>query len=129
MANVRVWNDNTYPYTEQFRDQKIHIPAKGFIMMEAGEAHLFRGSFAPVQLDGDGNPHPSGYKMIRIEETSSEPVPAVTVNEKKCIACAYEATSKADLDEHVKAAHAADVVVDEEAEAEIKKRGRPRKAS
>lgn len=120
---VRVWNDNIHPYYEEFRDQKIKIPAKSFIMMEAGEAHLFRGSFAPIKVDADGNPIPEGYKMIRIEENSSATPDTVKETPKNvCQACKYEASSEKDLSEHIESSHKHEMVVDEEAEREIARR-------
>lgn len=123
MAQVKVWNDNVYPYSEEFKDQKIMIPAKSFIMMEAGEALLFKGSFAPIQVDADGQPIPQGYKMIRIEETP-EMKEELTKSkaEHVCLVCKYQASSSSDLSEHIKASHQDQLVRDEEAEREIEKR-------
>ncbi len=126
MAQVRVWNDNIHPYSETFREQLIKIAPKSFVMMEAGEAHLFKGTFAPIQVDADGNPIPQGYKMIRIEETD-EPVAAPQSKENICQACRYEAASTKDLAEHIKHSHEDIAVVDEQAEQEIAKRKRAKK--
>jgi hypothetical protein len=117
MAKVRVWNDNVHPYRETFREQNIHIPAKSSIVMDAGEALLFKGTFAPIKLDGDGNPTPEGYKMIRIEELQSEDtIEQAKVNPLVCQACAYEAASEKDLNEHAQSLHKDAFLVDEEAE-------------
>jgi len=118
MANVRVWNDNVHPYREKFKDWDIHIPPKSFIEMEEGEAILFRGTFSFPKLDADGNDMPEGFKMIRLEPIGpSEPV---KVDENRCLACTYKASSKADLDEHVNAMHLEQMVDKDEQEKRIK---------
>ena len=119
---VRVWNDNVHDYSETFREQKISIPAKKFIMMDDEQAHLFVCNFAPIKCDADGNPVPEGYKMVRIERNSDAAPVEVKVNENVCHACQYEGASKADLSEHIEASHKSIAVVDEEAEREIKVR-------
>ena len=124
---VKVHNDNVHPYKEKFRDRDINIPPKGFIEMEYDEAILFKGTFAPMVFDADGNDQPQGYKMIRVEEPSLKELPKVNPN--LCVACRYLAHDAKDLLEHAKA-HADNMVVDNEAEAEIvKKRGRPAKTA
>lgn len=128
MGMVKVWNDNVHPYKEQFRDQLIQIPPKKFILMEAGDAHLFKGTFAPIKLDADENPIPEGYKMIRIEESGADVIEMPKVNELLCQACKYEGSSAGDLSEHIKSTHKDVAAVDEEAEQEIKKRKAARKA-
>lgn len=72
MAMVKVWNKNEFDYKEKFRDQHIHIPAGKYILMEAEEAHIFKGTFSPIIVDGDGNKIPEGFKMLRIEPMTSE---------------------------------------------------------
>lgn len=130
MGMVRVYNDNVYDYSEQFRDKEIKIKAKGFIEMEEGDAVSFKGSFAPIQLDADGNPTPASYKMIRIDRSKAPPKEP-EAKKDVCQACAYEAANEKDLSEHVKAEHADSVLVDETIEQEIaaKKRGRPPKSA
>lgn len=121
---VRVWNDNIHPYKQTFKGDEIYIPAKKFVMMEEGYAFEFKGSYSPIVVDSDGNHKSEGFKMIRIEHNSDEnPEPAKPVNENACMACPYEATSKADLSEHLKT-HEHNLVVDEVAEKEMKRRGR-----
>lgn len=132
MAMVKVWNDNVHPYTEKFKDQDIKIPPKSFIMMEAGEAVDFRGTFAPIKVDADGNPIAEGFKMIRIEEVKGDEdgEAADQVNPRTiCQACKYEASSEKDLNEHAKAMHADALFSDPLAEEAMKKAKKARKAS
>jgi hypothetical protein len=121
MALVKVWNDNVHPYREEFRDQKIYIPAKGYIEMQLDEAQLFKGSFAPVPVDADGNPTPEGFKMIRIEQIA-EGASAPEVKATVCMACAKDCASVKALQDHIFADHKDIAVVDEEAEKALKTR-------
>jgi hypothetical protein len=125
MPQVKVWNDNVHPYSEVFKGDKLHIPAKSFIKMDREEAIQFRGTYNSPVRDADGNDLPEGFKMIRIEPLSAEdllaPEAQVKVDELVCLACAYKATNKTDLAEHTKT-HAGQLVVDEDAEAELKAR-------
>lgn len=68
---VKVWNDNSHPYTEEFKGQKIEIPAGKFVKMEKEEAILFLGQFNSITRDVHGNPSPKSYKRLRVEEISS----------------------------------------------------------
>lgn len=120
MAKVRVWNDNVHPYKELFKGDQISIGPKKFIEMDEEEANQFRGTFAPMVFDADGNDMPEGYKMIRIEKILADEVaPAPVVDDMLCLACSYKADSKADFAEHLKT-HSDQVVVDEVAEKQLK---------
>lgn len=132
MPMVKVWNDNVHPYNETFKDQKIHIPPKSFIEMEAGEANDFRGTrnfITEEMCDSDGRPTAKAYKMIRIEPIKKDAEATTQVNPRNiCQACKYEAASEKDLMEHAKASH--ETFTDAVAEEEMtKRRGRPAKAS
>lgn len=134
MAKAKVWNRNTYPYTEKFKDQDIVIQPGRYIVMDLYEAHEFRGTMSSVKLNADGQHLAQGFKMIEVEPTDD--VETVTAEAEElsktlCQACAYQATSETDLGEHIKAVHAHLEVGDPEAEAAIVKRkpGRPPKAA
>lgn len=101
---VRVYNDNTYPFTQVFKGDRIHIPAKKFIEMEDDEAVMFRGTYSPILVDGANNHLPESYKMIRIV------YPKDYVNDKptdkfKCQACGKEFDTPEILDEHTFSLH------------------------
>lgn len=127
MGLVRVWNDNTHPYEEVFKGDKIFIPSKEYIEMDENEAIQFKGTFKSPVLNVDGVHLPEGYKMIRIEKITDQDT-GPKLDELSCLACKYKASSKADLDEHVKT-HSAQALVDEVAEAELKARRGKAKAS
>jgi hypothetical protein len=65
---ARVWNDNTYPHTETFKEKTITIAPKSHIEMDYDEAKEFKSKFTPIKTDGEGNPLPESFKMIRIEK-------------------------------------------------------------
>lgn len=121
MPMVKVWNDNVHPYTEEFTGQKIVIPAKKFVMMEKGEANLFRGTFSSPQRDGDGQQLPTSYKMIRLEEVTGEKEELkTTAGLNRCNLCGYESSDQTDLLEHAKSQHSESFYVDPSAEEALK---------
>lgn len=127
MPQVRVFNDNVHDYSETFREVKLKIPAKGFILMDAEEAHLFKGTFAGILRDADDNPDPKGFKMIRIEPISAE----AAAPEAEKFLSHHDGKSfdtKAELLNHLEQ-FKDEVVVDEEAEKELaaKKKMNPTK--
>lgn len=124
MPKVKVHNDNIYPYEETFKGEKIHIPAKGHIEMEYGEAIQFKGTFNSPVRDADGNDTPKGYKMIRVEEPPVTESLDSKLPENLCLACRYLGKSKADLLEHVHTAHSEQFAVDADAEKEVASRKR-----
>lgn len=69
---VKIWNDNTYPYTEEFKGDKIHIEANKYVEMEREEAVLFMGQFNSIVRDVDGNPHPKSFKKLRMDTSVQE---------------------------------------------------------
>lgn len=120
MAKYKVYNDNVFPYYEKFKDMDIKIAPKAFIIMEEDDAYMFKGSFKAPILDVDGNDKPEGYKMIRLVKVDgSEALDAPKFEEFICMGCKYKAPNKEDLQEHEKAAHGHQVVVDEAIEKEI----------
>ena len=65
---VKVWNDNSHPYEEDFRGKKINIPAGKCVEMEEDQAMLFHGSFGKgPRRDVNGNFDPRSFKRIRLE--------------------------------------------------------------
>lgn len=122
---IKVWNDNTYDYKETFRDRDIVIRAKGFIMMDRDEAEVFQGTYAGRLKTGDDQDDPRGFKMIRLELD-----PSAATAAPKGFVCHYDGKTfqtQSELDAHEKQ-YKDKVVVDEQAEQEIKRRGRPPKA-
>lgn len=103
MAQVKVFNDNKYVFKQKFMDEDIVIEPGKFILMDESKAIRFRGTYSPIELDGNGQPMPTSYKMIRLEEISKE----TKLEEKfQCMACSKDdfQTQKA-LDAHIDEAH------------------------
>lgn len=102
---VRVWNDNTHPYEEEFKGKTIKIGANKFIEMEETEAVEFKGKFTHIKRDADGQPVPSGYKMLRIEKTSKSAHRPSEKLDFTCQACGFIAKNKIELDAHIDENH------------------------
>ena len=129
MSNVRVWNDNTFPFTQVFKEEKITIPPRSFKVMEYYEAMEFKSAFSPIERDGDGQALPKSYKMIRVEQPAGD----VAIDDEKKFVChvtgqkfatQIEADAENKKHEHL-------ILKDEDAEkalvAEKRGPGRPRK--
>ena len=122
MALVKVWNDNIHEYKEFFRDKHIKIPSKAFVLMDAGDAHLFQGTFNGLLRDGDNQPDPRGFKMIRIESyQGGDTAPPLKVDPLVCNVCRYAGANKDDLTEHEKT-HGEQGLTDPEAEEVLKQK-------
>jgi hypothetical protein len=104
MAQVRVWNDNKYEFKQRFMEENIVIPPKGFILMDESKAIRFRGHYSPIEVDGNGVPLETSYKMIRLEEIVKDAKP---IEKIMCMACAKDDfQSQKDLDAHIDESHA-----------------------
>ena|SRR3990167_57390 len=103
MAQVKVFNDNVHTFRQKFMDEDIIIEPKGFILMDESKAIRFRGTYSPIELDGNGQPMPTSYKMIRLE--------AIVKEEKApekfaCMSCSKDDfQTQGALDQHIDAAH------------------------
>lgn len=106
MANeVRVWNDNTYTFTQKFRDAEIVIPAKKFVEMDWDDAQLFLGMYFSPVLDGMGQQDPKSYKMLRIEGEPPHLRNKTQIDKIVCAACGDQFASDKDLISHVDRHH------------------------
>jgi hypothetical protein len=54
MSQVKVRNLDSRDYVEDFRDERIYIPAGGFVEMGRSEALTFMGQITPLNIDGSG---------------------------------------------------------------------------
>ncbi len=108
---AKVWNDNKYPFSQEFKGQKISIPAGEYVEMEFYEAKEFEGRYSPIKVDGGGQPKPESYKMIRVEaEGKAGPAQAGGF---PCAACGKVYESQRVLDAHVDEQHL-DAMADQE---------------
>lgn len=133
---VKVWNDNQYPFKQELRGVKYAIPARQYVEMDEEEANLLLKAYSPVVLGHDDLPLPQTYKMLRIDEEDLKRNRQKEAIKGKsgsflCQACGYIAGSKWELNGHVMELHRDDWEDANEARQEIakeepKKRGRPR---
>ena len=72
MKLVKVWNDNIYPFKQDYKGEIIEIPAKGYIEMIWDEAIAFKSYPSPMAFDGMGQQDPKSFKMIRVEGTRDD---------------------------------------------------------
>lgn len=103
MAKVRVHNDNVHKFTQRFMDEDILIEPGKFILMDEHKAIKFKGHYSPIELDGNGQPMPTSFKMIRLEKIGQDDKP---VQKFKCMACEHpEFQDQVSLDAHIDSKH------------------------
>jgi len=119
MFQVRVYNDNIYPYQEMFKGELIKIAPKQYIELDLFDAAEFLGQYTSIQVDGGGSPRPQSYKMLRIVRPDH-----YKLEEKKeiiCNACGVTFSTALELDEHVNEKHV-DALTDEDEQKKRRKR-------
>lgn len=126
MAQVKVWNDNVHPFTQEFKDQKITIPAGKYIMMDEYEATEFLGKYYPMVLGSDNLQDPRSYKKLR-KEYPQTMVLSDEPHTFNCNGCGKSFQTESILEAHINEYHLAEMADQELA----KKRGpgRPPKAA
>jgi hypothetical protein len=67
---VKVWNENTHPYTEKFRNVLRVIEPKSYIEMDEDEAEYFLAKFTAPVKDAQNRPDPRFFKKLRIERSA-----------------------------------------------------------
>jgi uncharacterized C2H2 Zn-finger protein len=104
MAQAKVWNDNEYVFKQRFMEEDIVIEPKGFITMELSKAIRFKGTYSPIEVDGNGVPLKTSYKMIRVEEIEKK---ADKADDKlTCMACnKSDFQTQKELDAHIDESH------------------------
>jgi len=116
MPKIRVWNDNTVPYEEEFGDNNIKILPGKFLDMEADEAIRFIGQYRQPELDGMGNQLVTSMKMLRKEiieplfdDGSGNYLRKATSDDFKCNVCGKICVDQEHLDGHINAKHLNDM--------------------
>lgn len=102
---VKVWNDNTHPFTQVFKEKKISIPAKSYVEMEFYDAYDFLGTYFPVEHDAAGIQDPKSYKMLRVDRGDAVRGIQGKIKKNICIVCAHESPSPEELEAHTKVKH------------------------
>jgi len=98
---AKVWNDNIYPYTENFKGDVITIEPNSFIEMDYDEAVMFRGTFSSIIRDADGQPTQQSWKKIRVEPLGNPVDNVIKSDPNKCLACGKVLGSQAELAQHI----------------------------
>ena len=104
-AQVKVWNDNDYPYRENFKGTVIEIPPKKFIEMDYEDAIEFKSSFPNLiapDFDSAGNQKKTSYKMIRVDGRPSD---EDEKSEYVCMSCKDVFGSEEALEIHIDKHH------------------------
>src|SRR5436190_604337 len=109
MALARVHNDNVHPFSQEFKGNRINIPAGGFIEMEIEEAIEFKGEYFPMKKNKDGGQDPRSYKKIRVVNPGEYSVAPKFINPMTGKTYPNQKALDAGLKEH------ADLVVTDEA--------------
>jgi len=120
MYQVRVYNDNIYPYQEKFKGEMLTIQPKQYIEMDLFDAAEFLGQYTPIVVDGGGAPIPKSYKMLRVVRPDN-----FKAEEKKeilCNACGMKFDTAIELDDHVNEKHVENLVDEDEQKKRRKKR-------
>ena len=112
MPQIRIWNDNTLPYSEKFMDRDIKILPGKFIDMDADEAIRFLGTYRAPELDGMGQQKPESYKNLRKEiieplfdDGTGSQLNKPSQGEFKCLVCGKQCVDEEHLDGHMNANH------------------------
>jgi hypothetical protein len=102
MNLAKVYNDNSIPFSQEFKGDKITIKAKGYIEMEYDEAMAFKSAPFNMEFDGMSQQKPESYKMIRVE---GKPDSGNQVTAFKCMADGSLHPSLQALNEYVQKNH------------------------
>ena len=64
---VRVFNDNSFLYSEKYKGKVYDIQPGASVEMEEDDAEHFLSQYTPVVKRGDNTPDPRFFKMLRID--------------------------------------------------------------
>jgi hypothetical protein len=116
-ARMRVWNDHTEEYVEEFRGDTVRIPAKGFVEMGESDANQFCGQHTPIIRDGLGNDlKPKKLRRERLPHAATQTL------DSKYFVCQVDRQmfeTQSALDAHI-AAHHTEVMLDDEAKNKLR---------
>ena len=114
---AKVWNDNKFPFVQEFKGDQIRIEPGKSVEMDYDDAIQFKSMYFPPQYDGSNNQKPESYKMIRVE---GQP-PLVEQQFHICSCCGDKFLTEAELSRHVDKNHLEQMVDIKEAEKRKKK--------
>jgi len=107
---VRVWNDNQHPFTQELAEKVYKIGPRECLEMDEEEADRLLKAFSPIEVDYDGKPTPRSYKMLRLDPEDLARNKAKKANKSRsgtylCQACGYVAANQWELNGHTEAEH------------------------
>lgn len=99
IRKVKVWNNGSFLYQEDFNGQTITIPPKNFVVMDDPDASQFLGVFTGLRRDGHGKDitlKPLSKEYFRAdEEIKADSFYA-------CMSCKEQFKTEEDLKSHSK---------------------------
>jgi hypothetical protein len=112
-TQVRLFNRNSYDYSEDFQGRTILIKAGEFVVMDYEEANRFMSKMNNPKRGKDGLFIKSTFKRLDIDPDDRRRAESYLRDEKEeetkrifvCHACTKEFTSKQALTKHVKDMH------------------------
>lgn len=105
---AKVWNRNSYVYSESFEGEDISIEPGEFVIMPRSKAISFKGTMNNVKINADGRPKPETYKIIELEPVFGSVVEAPA--QFICAADGKKLGSQAELDAYVNENHSEKLV-------------------
>jgi hypothetical protein len=124
-------------HVENFRGDRIEIPASTFIVMDYEDAVQFKSQYWPMKIDAMDQPDPASFKCIKLEPIIEDVVPeGYVLNENKELVVektiyishidGKRFNSPEELDAYINANFKDKIIVDAIAEKEMenKKRGK-----
>lgn len=129
---VKVWNDNVYPFEQEYKGKRYKIESKKYIEMDQEEASQLLKSYSPIKVDHGNMPLPQSYKMLRVDQGDLDKIKRMAEARTKagsymCQACGYIANSKWELSGHIQDMHQDQWEDPEEALKEVVKQNKARK--
>ena len=111
MPKIRIWNDNTVAYKENFKGEEIMILPGKYKDMEVNEGIQFLGTFKQPEYDGSGVQTIESMKKLRkeiIEPLFADPNAPKIVSDTDslvCPVCKKVCVDQEHLDGHINANH------------------------
>lgn len=122
MGQVRVYNENKYPYKENFKGEMITIEPGEYVVMDEKKAHMFTGTYAPAKKTPMGDDDPMYFKKLRVEPVDQS-VPEKEETKFICNADGTEHATKDALEKYERENHL-DKLADPKVADEIRKKAK-----
>ncbi len=104
MALVKVRNNNSHTFEQDYQGRKISIQPGQFVEMDEEDAVVYLGMKSTIKIDNKGNHDPKYFKMLSIERGNS-PATKTIDNKFMCNACREQTSSWVELEAHTRLMH------------------------